>query len=122
MRRRKPIVLNGAISIPDGFASEEDEANFWDMVEIAGTANDALALLAGWLPEPRAEGELPIDGDGLRRWREELQFSEDALGAELGMSQTTIAAWERGSLPIEHPQMLRLALEGLARLRMGKSR
>ncbi|MXY78489.1 MAG: helix-turn-helix transcriptional regulator [Chloroflexi bacterium] len=35
------------------------------------------------------------------------------LAAELGVPSNTLARWERGELEVQHPRMLRLALQGI---------
>lgn len=45
--------------------------------------------------------------------REALGLSQNRLAEELGVSQSTLSRWEAGRMPIEHPRLLRLALERL---------
>jgi transcriptional regulator with XRE-family HTH domain len=49
----------------------------------------------------------------LRKRRGMLGLSQGKLGERLGVPSNTIARWERGELAIEHPAMLRLALDRL---------
>jgi transcriptional regulator with XRE-family HTH domain len=42
-----------------------------------------------------------------------LGLSQADLAERLGVSANTIARWERGELAIQHPEMLRLALDSL---------
>lgn len=51
----------------------------------------------------------------LRAAREALGLSQRALAERLGVPQATVSRWETGQHPIQHPRILRLALERLAR-------
>ena len=53
----------------------------------------------------------------LRATRRRLGLSQRALAEALGVHWNTIARWERGQMPIQHPRILQLALERLAQLR-----
>jgi transcriptional regulator with XRE-family HTH domain len=50
----------------------------------------------------------------LRYARRALGLSQRALATRLGVTQATVARWETGH-PIQHPEILRLALVQLAR-------
>ena len=50
----------------------------------------------------------------LKAAREALGLSQNRLAQRLDVSQSTLSRWEAGAMPIEHPAMLRLALERLA--------
>ena len=54
-----------------------------------------------------------LDGAKLRNERERLGLSQIELSRKLSVSANTVARWERGELKIEHPGMLRLALNSL---------
>lgn len=54
-----------------------------------------------------------MDKDALVRWRQALGYTQTQLAAALGLTQNTIARWERGLSPIGNPVMLQLALERL---------
>ncbi|MHB8575864.1 MAG: helix-turn-helix domain-containing protein [Dehalococcoidia bacterium] len=109
------IVLDGPVNISEGFASEAEEAAFWDNVDFSP------AFLANPSPIP-PELYVPVDAreevtpEELRATRRRLRLSQTALGAELGVPQNTISRWELGLVPISHARMLRLALERLAQL------
>jgi DNA-binding transcriptional regulator YiaG len=64
----------------------------------------------------RTEGETVTPAD-LRAARAGLGLSQAKLAAALGVSEHTVAVWERGEQPVRHPVMLRLALERLAQPR-----
>lgn len=53
-------------------------------------------------------------GDDLRTYREALGMTQYELAQALQLPRNTIARWERDELKIEHPEMLRLALEALS--------
>lgn len=69
---------------------------------------------AGLAPQAGVEPE-SLTGEELRRQRELLDLSQSELAAALGVHPNTIAKWERGEQPIQHPRMLVLALDELAR-------
>lgn len=48
----------------------------------------------------------------LKAARDALGLSQNALARRLGLSQSTVLRWEAGTR-IEHPTLLRLALERL---------
>ena len=50
----------------------------------------------------------------LRAARQTLGLTQRALAEALGVPQATISRWETGTHPIQHPRILRLALERLA--------
>lgn len=56
-----------------------------------------------------------MTGEELRREREALGMTQAELGAALDVPGNTISRWERGTVPILRPRMLRLALWALAR-------
>ena len=49
----------------------------------------------------------------LRELRAALGLSQRALAERLGVQYATVARWETGHHAIQHPTMLRLALERL---------
>ncbi len=49
----------------------------------------------------------------LQSRRRSLGLSQDALAKRLGVATNTLARWERGELRIQHPEMLRWALEAI---------
>ena len=53
-------------------------------------------------------------GADLRNYREALGMTQYELAQALQLPRNTIARWERSELTIEHPEMLRLALEALS--------
>lgn len=56
----------------------------------------------------------PFDARALRVARERLGLTQAQLGKRIGVAANTIARWERGERRMEHPELLRLALERLA--------
>lgn len=56
-----------------------------------------------------------LSGDELRARRKALGLSQARLAAKLHVHTNTVARWERGELVIEHPNMILLALDELAR-------
>lgn len=64
-------------------------------------------------PSSGDEETARLDGDNLRRQREQLGMSQVELARQLSVSPNTVARWERGELKIEHPGMLQLALASL---------
>lgn len=50
----------------------------------------------------------------LKAAREALGLSQTAMAERLGVPRNTWHRWERGLLPVQHPTILRLALERLA--------
>ena len=59
-----------------------------------------------------------MTGPELREARRKLGLSQSQLAVRFGMAghagQVTISRWENGVIPIERPEMLRLAMLGLA--------
>jgi predicted ATPase/DNA-binding CsgD family transcriptional regulator/transcriptional regulator with XRE-family HTH domain len=49
----------------------------------------------------------------LRQRRQALHLSQSDLGRLLGVSRNSVARWERGELPIRHPELVLLALDRL---------
>lgn len=56
----------------------------------------------------------------LREAREHLGMTQRDLAQALGVRQVTIWRWETGQHPIQHPTILRLALERLAATQNGQ--
>ena len=54
---------------------------------------------------------LPTD---LREQRLRLHLSQAALAEALGVARNTVARWERSELVIQHPELIRMALDRLA--------
>jgi len=54
-----------------------------------------------------------VTGTELREWRERVGLTQAHLAARLGVSENTVARWERGELRIQHPAMVALALRWL---------
>jgi DNA-binding transcriptional regulator YiaG len=63
--------------------------------------------------EPRVTAPADLNGEELRMRREALMFSQARLAAELGVSENTIARWERNTLTMANPRMVNLALDAL---------
>src|SRR5579864_81978 len=55
---------------------------------------------------------LPTD---LRKQRLRLHLSQAALAEALGVARNTVARWERSELTIQHPELIRMSLDRLAR-------
>ena len=57
---------------------------------------------------------MELTGADLKKIRKEtLGMTQRDLAAELGVPSNTLARWERGELEVQHPRMLRLALQGI---------
>lgn len=56
-----------------------------------------------------------MSADDLKAARTALGLTQRALAERLGVPQATVSRWETGQHPIQHPRILRLALERLAR-------
>jgi len=56
---------------------------------------------------------LDVSPDDLRRRRLRLRMSQAELGRRLGIPQNTVSRWEVGTLKIERPLMLDLALRAI---------
>jgi len=50
----------------------------------------------------------------IRAYRKRLRMTQEELAEALGVHPQTISNWERGTQPIQHPHIVRLALEQLA--------
>jgi predicted ATPase/DNA-binding XRE family transcriptional regulator len=50
----------------------------------------------------------------LRERRQALHLSQADLGRVLGVTRNSVARWERGELPIRHPELVVLALDNLS--------
>jgi transcriptional regulator with XRE-family HTH domain len=50
----------------------------------------------------------------LRECRLALRLSQAELSRVLGVTRNSLARWERGDLPIRHPELVALALDNLA--------
>ena len=57
---------------------------------------------------------MPLSAAELRSRRLKLGMSQRRLAAELGVTATTVARWERGERPISNAVLVRLALDHLA--------
>jgi transcriptional regulator with XRE-family HTH domain/uncharacterized protein YuzE len=79
-------------------------------VDTAGLASGREVHIAN--PDA-ALGRNTLNGAELRRFRQELGFTQADLAVQLSVGTNTIARWERDELRIENPRMLRLALERL---------
>ncbi len=55
-----------------------------------------------------------MTGDELRTIRNKLGLSQSELARLLDVPADTLAKWERGTVGIRHPEILRLALDRLA--------
>src|SRR5690242_15808489 len=51
----------------------------------------------------------------LRDWRRAHNLTQAELAGLLGVSPNSVARWERGELPIRHPELIGLAIENLGR-------
>ena len=49
----------------------------------------------------------------IREWRRASGWSQKRLAAALDVPVNTVARWERGEMRVQHPTILRLALERL---------
>ena len=56
----------------------------------------------------------------IRAYRKRLRMTQEELAEALGVHPQTISNWERGAQPIQHPHIVRLALERLAAKRTGR--
>lgn len=54
-----------------------------------------------------------MNGKELKEIREQLNLSQATLGDWLGVSAYAVEGWERGEIPINHPQILKLALQAI---------
>jgi transcriptional regulator with XRE-family HTH domain len=45
--------------------------------------------------------------------RRSLGISQDELAKRLGVATTTVARWERGERPIQHPEMVKFSLQAI---------
>lgn len=77
-------------------------------IEIEDTEAVVDARAIARLLKPRIR-----NGSDLRRFREQLDLSQQELGALLEIPRNTIARWERDELPIEKSRLLELALSAL---------
>ena len=50
----------------------------------------------------------------IRAYRKRLRMTQEELAEALGVHPQTISNWERGTQHIQHPHIVRLALEQLA--------
>ena len=44
----------------------------------------------------------PMDGAGLKRWREAMGYSTRAAAEKLGCARSSIRNWEQGLTPVPH--------------------
>ncbi len=56
-----------------------------------------------------------MDNSELRARRLSLGLSQSELAERLNVPANTISRWERGEMAIQHPEMLRLALDSIER-------
>jgi transcriptional regulator with XRE-family HTH domain len=56
-----------------------------------------------------------VDARQLRDWRRFYNLSQADLAGLLGATPNSVARWERGELPIRHPELVALALDNLGR-------
>jgi transcriptional regulator with XRE-family HTH domain len=54
-----------------------------------------------------------MNGQNLRERRQRLGLSQTGLAEKLGTTQNTISRWEQGTIEIQNPEMLDLALKTL---------
>jgi predicted ATPase/DNA-binding CsgD family transcriptional regulator/DNA-binding XRE family transcriptional regulator len=54
-----------------------------------------------------------LDTRRLRDWRQLHNLSQVELAGLLGVTPNSVARWERGELPIRHPELMALALDNL---------
>ena len=110
----KRILLHEPVNIPEGFASEAEEAAFWDRVELA---DDFPRLdMPPELDVPPDLSRVELPAAELRSWRRRLGLTQHDLDATLGLPRGTIACWERGRAPVSPMPMVRLALERIEQL------
>ncbi|WP_447979039.1 helix-turn-helix domain-containing protein [Candidatus Nitrospira bockiana] len=62
----------------------------------------------------------PVTGEELRRRRKELGLTQAQLAADLGVTVTTVARWERGERGISEP--IGRLVDMLVKERIGKVR
>lgn len=62
-----------------------------------------------------------MHGSELQSRRNKLGLTQAQLSAALDIPKNTIARWERGELPIQHPTMLRLALQQIDHQQMNRN-
>ena len=46
---------------------------------------------------------MPMTGKELKRLRTQMQFTQKQLAEKLGVTENTVAQWERGEVPINEP-------------------
>ena len=46
---------------------------------------------------------MPMTGKELKRLRTQMQFTQKQLAEKLGVTENTVARWERGEVPINEP-------------------
>jgi transcriptional regulator with XRE-family HTH domain len=73
-----------------------------------------------WMETADILAPIDVTPDDLRRRRLALGFSQAELGRRLDVPQNTISRWELGTLKIERPSMLDLALRALESEPRGK--
>jgi transcriptional regulator with XRE-family HTH domain len=61
-------------------------------------------------PKPRRRSEANAFAIALRRLRDEMSWSQDALGARLGVSRRTLTSWECGYWLPPHKQRVQIVL------------
>lgn len=52
----------------------------------------------------------------IKTYRDKFGITQEALAKHLGVAENTVARWERGEMPIQHPEMLRLAMDALKKI------
>src|SRR5579871_4085761 len=116
---RPKIILHEPVDIPEGFASEAEEAAFWDRVELADDYPKLPIPPDQDIPPGPDRDHLPATE--LRALRQQLGRTQGELAYALGVSPATIGRWERGCTPVRPARMVRLALERLIERRSGKT-
>jgi transcriptional regulator with XRE-family HTH domain/uncharacterized protein YuzE len=106
--------------IADGVVIDYDTAGHPIAVEFSDRASryvDTEGLASGReirIEHPNLPEREVLSGDALRDMRLQLGMTQEQLGLALTVGKNTVARWEREELRIEHPGMLKLALERLS--------
>lgn len=106
--------------IADGVVIDYDTAGHPIAIEFSDRASryvDTEGLASGReirIEHPNLPERELLSGDALRAMRLQLGMTQEQLGLALTVGKNTVARWEREELRIEHPGMLKLALQRLS--------